>query len=190
MKDYDKFTTVSNSVDTRGICWLFGYGYFNDQSANKRQIKAETWSLRFDLLTIKMCIWDYKSSRLVLRCWCLTSINHEVVCGNDREIFVTIIEGSLQFDLILLQLWNKITLSSRWPPSFKSLQITSSFLSLCGHLGHKALKNVPASGLSWFMLTKVFLSYLKTNFTLKCLQTSLTCISLCQKCCDPSIFIS
>ena len=26
------------------------------------------------------------------------------VCGNDREIFVTIIEGSLQFDLILLQL--------------------------------------------------------------------------------------
>ena len=40
------------------------------------------------------------------------------------------------------------------------------------------------------MLTTVFLSYLKTNFTLKCLQTSLTCISLCQKCCDPSIFIS
>ena len=39
------------------------------------------------------------------------------------------------------------------------------------------------------MLTTVFLSYLKTNFTLKCLQTSLTCISLCQKCCDPSIFI-
>ena len=70
------------------------------------------------------------------------------MCGNDREIFVTIIEGSLQFDLILLQLRNKITLSSRWPPSFKSLQITSSFLSLCGQLAHKALKNVPASGLS------------------------------------------
>ena len=38
------------------------------------------------------------------------------------------------------------------------------------------------------MLTTV-LSYLKTNFTLKCLQTSLTYISLCQKCLDPSIFI-
>ena len=31
-------------------------------------------------------------------------MNHEVVCGGDREVFVTIIEGSLQFDLILLQL--------------------------------------------------------------------------------------
>ena len=29
------------------------------------------------------------------------------------------------------------------------------------------------------MLTTVFLLYLKTNFRLKCLQTSLTCISLC-----------
>ena len=35
MKEYDKFTTISNSVDTRGVCWLFGWGYFNDQSANK-----------------------------------------------------------------------------------------------------------------------------------------------------------
>ena len=35
---------------------------------------------------------------------CLTSMNHEVVCGDDREIFVTIIEGSSEFDLILLQL--------------------------------------------------------------------------------------
>ena len=40
------------------------------------------------------------------------------------------------------------------------------------------------------MLTTVFLSYLKMNFTLKCLQTSLICISLCQKCHDPSNFIS
>ena len=30
------------------------------------------------------------------------------------------------------------------------------------------------------MLTKVFLSYLKANFRLKCVQTNLTCISLCQ----------
>ena len=77
----------------------------------------------------------------------LTSMNHEVVCAGDREIFVTIIEGSLEFDLILLQLWNKIALSSRWPSRFKSLQLTSSFLSLSSHLGHKAL-HVSASGLS------------------------------------------
>ena len=114
----------------------------------KREKRPKTWSLRFDLLTIKMCTWDYKPWRLVLRCWCLTSMNHEVMCGGDREIFVTIIEGSLQFDLILLQLWNKITLSSRWPPSFKSLQITSSLLSLCSPIGHEAQKNVPASGFS------------------------------------------
>ena len=40
------------------------------------------------------------------------------------------------------------------------------------------------------MLVKVFLLYLKMNFRLKCLQTSLTCIYLYQKCLDPSIFIS
>ena len=106
----------------------------------KREKRSKTWSLRFDLLTIKMCTRDYKPWRLVLRCWCLTSMNHEEVCGGDREIFVSIIEGSLQFDLILLKLWNKITLSSRWPLSFKSLQITSSLLSLCCPIGYKALK--------------------------------------------------
>ena len=47
MKDYDKFTTVSKFVDTRGICWLFGWGYFNDQSANKTQKKAE--NLKFEM---------------------------------------------------------------------------------------------------------------------------------------------
>ena len=40
------------------------------------------------------------------------------------------------------------------------------------------------------MLTTIFLSYLKSNFMLKCLWTSLTRISLCQKWHDPSIFIS
>ena len=81
----------------------------------KRKKRPKTWSLRLDLQTIKMCTWDNKPWRLVLRCWYLTSVNHEVVCGDDREIFVTIIEGNLEFDLLLLQLWNKFALSSRWP---------------------------------------------------------------------------
>ena len=123
-------------------------GVFRLRMRRLFQKRPKTWSLRFDLLTIKMCTWDNKPWRLVLRCGCLTSVNHEVVCGGDREIFVTIIEGSLEFDLILLQLWNKIALSSSWLPSFKSLHITSSFLSLYSHIEHKALKNVPASGLS------------------------------------------
>ena len=33
----------------------------------KRKKRPKTWSLRFDLLTIEMCIWDYKSSRLVFK---------------------------------------------------------------------------------------------------------------------------
>ena len=28
-------------------------------------------------------------------------MNHEVVCGDDRKIFVTIMEGGLELDLIL-----------------------------------------------------------------------------------------
>ena len=58
----------------------------------KPEKRPQTWCLRFDLLTIKMCTWDYKPWRLVLRSWYLTSMNHEVVCGDDREIFVTIIK--------------------------------------------------------------------------------------------------
>ena len=114
----------------------------------KHEKSPKTWSLRFDLLKIKMCRWDSKPWRLVLRCRCFTCKNHKVVFEDDREIFDPMKEVNLERDLNLLQLWNKIALSSRWPPSFKSLQITSSFLSLCSHTGHKALKNVPASGLS------------------------------------------
>ena len=43
MKEYDKFTTISNFVDTRGVFWLFGWGYFNDQSVSKTRKKAENW---------------------------------------------------------------------------------------------------------------------------------------------------
>ena len=46
-------------------------------------------------------------------------MNHEVECGDYREIFVTMTEGRVEFDLILLQLRSKIALRSRWPPSFK-----------------------------------------------------------------------
>ena len=40
-------TTISNSVDTGGVCWLFGWGHFNDQSANKTRKKAE--NLKFEI---------------------------------------------------------------------------------------------------------------------------------------------
>ena len=112
MKEYDKFTNISNSVK------------------------------------IRVCTWDNKPWRLVIRCWCFTCKNRKVVCRDDREIFIPIKEVNVECELILLQLWSKIVLSSRWPPSFKSLQITSSFLSLRSHKGHRALKNVPATGLS------------------------------------------
>ena len=150
MRENDKYTNISNSVNTRGVCWPLWWGYFNDQSTNETRKSPKTWSLRFDLLKIKMCRWDRKPLRLVLRCWCFTCKNHKVVFEDYREIFDPMKEVNLERDLNLLQLWNKIALSSRWPPSFKSLQITSSFLSLCSHIGHKALKNVPASGLSYF----------------------------------------
>ena len=65
-------------------------------------------------------------------------MNHEVEYGDDRETFITMKEGSLEFDLTLLQLRSKIVLSSIWFLSLKSLQITSCFLSLCSHIGHKA----------------------------------------------------
>ena len=47
MKEYNKFITISNSVDTRGACWLFGRGYFHGQSANKTRKKAE--NLKFEI---------------------------------------------------------------------------------------------------------------------------------------------
>ena len=85
------------------------WGYFNNQSANKTEKKAE--DLKFEIwfsdnrdAHMRLQIFKVSLEMLI----CLTSMNHEVVCGDDREIFVTIIEGSSEFDLILLQLWNKI----------------------------------------------------------------------------------
>ena len=46
MKEYDKFTTII-TLDTRGVCWLVGSEYFNDQSANKTRIKSE--NLKFEI---------------------------------------------------------------------------------------------------------------------------------------------
>ena len=81
----------------------------------KHEKSPKTWSLRFDLLEIKMCRWGGKPWRLVLRCWCFTCKNHKVVCEDDRKIFDPMKEVNLERDLNLLQLWNKIALSSRWP---------------------------------------------------------------------------
>ena len=47
MTGYDNFTTISNSMDTRGVCWLFGCGYCHNQNANKTRKKAE--SLKFEI---------------------------------------------------------------------------------------------------------------------------------------------
>ena len=35
MKDYNKFTHISTTVDIHSVCRDFGWGYVNDQSANK-----------------------------------------------------------------------------------------------------------------------------------------------------------
>ena len=80
MKEYAKFNTISNSVDTHGICWHFGWGYFNDQSANKSEKKAE--NLKFEILctndqelhmklqTLKVSLVDYESrSGMWRRSW-------------------------------------------------------------------------------------------------------------------------
>ena len=67
----------------------------------KREKRPRTWGMGFESLTIQMCTWDDKPLRLVLRCWCLTSMNHEVVSGDGHETFLTMIEGSY-FSRILL----------------------------------------------------------------------------------------
>ena len=47
MEEYAKFLIISYSVDTHEVCWLFGWGYFNDQSANKTRKKAK--NLKFEI---------------------------------------------------------------------------------------------------------------------------------------------
>ena len=54
----------------------------------KHEKSPKTWSLRFDLLEIKMCRWDGKPWRLALRCWCFTCKNHKVVCEDDCKILI------------------------------------------------------------------------------------------------------
>ena len=47
MKENDKYTNISNSVDTRGVRWPLWWGYFNDQSTNKTRKKPE--NLKFEI---------------------------------------------------------------------------------------------------------------------------------------------
>ena len=47
MKENDKSTNISNSVDTRGVCWPLYWGYVNDQNANKTRTKPE--NLKFEI---------------------------------------------------------------------------------------------------------------------------------------------
>ena len=47
MKENDKYANISNSVDTRGVCWPLWWGYFNDQSTNKTRKKPE--NLKFEI---------------------------------------------------------------------------------------------------------------------------------------------
>ena len=148
-------------------------------------------------------------------------MNHEVVCGNDREVFVTIIEGSVHclfisllvqpvhlpqinkwalshefklvpfhvlhvhvlfktngvsFILSCLFQYNTSAMRSEW-----NSQIEIIKLSLVHKIWDDWYNNwiiTQGAGTPCFfkMLITVFLSYLKTNFRLKCLQTSLTCI--------------
>ena len=56
-KEYDKFTTTSNTLDTRGVCWLFGWGYLmikvQKQKNAKKARKLEVWDLIwFDFLSL------------------------------------------------------------------------------------------------------------------------------------------
>ena len=77
----------------------------------------------------------------------------------------------------------KLILSRRvlWNSHIKIIKL-SVVLKIWDEWCNKWIITQGAGTLCFFrMLTTVFLSYLKTNFTLKCVQTSLTCISLCQK---------
>ena len=96
----------------------------------KRRKRPRTWSLRFDLLKINMCAWDNKPWKLVLRCRCLTFMNHDVLFGDDREIFATIKEDNLEFYLMLLRLQSKIALCSRSPPASNHFKWHCLFFSL------------------------------------------------------------
>ena len=52
MKEYDKFTNNSNSVDTRGVFKLFGWGCFNDQSANEMRKKPENFKFEIGFTAV------------------------------------------------------------------------------------------------------------------------------------------
>ena len=127
MKEYTRFIIISNSVDTHGVCWLFEWGYFMDQSANKTQKKAE--NLKFE-------IWFTEDQHVHMRQQPL-KISHKMLMSyfyesrsfiwRHREIFDTIKKDNLEFDHILPQLQRKIAFSSLCPRRFKSLQITLSF---------------------------------------------------------------
>ena len=47
MKDYNKFAYISDTMDTRGVCWGLGWWYLIDQSANRTRKRTE--EVEFDI---------------------------------------------------------------------------------------------------------------------------------------------
>ena len=98
MKENAEFITISNSVDTHGVCWLFGWGYFWGQSANKTRKKAEI--LKFEILfpedqDVHMRQQTFKVNLKMLMSYFYES--RPFFCGDDREKFVTKKEDTLNF---------------------------------------------------------------------------------------------
>ena len=87
IKDCDKFTNISNSVDTRNVCWLLGWAYFNDQSPNKTSKKPENYEFEILFIEDRDAHMRLQTLKVSLKMLIFTCKNHKVVCGDDREIF-------------------------------------------------------------------------------------------------------
>ena len=99
MKEYDKFTNISNSVDIRGVCWFFGWRYFNDQSANITRKKADNLKFEICFIEHQNVHMGQQTLKISLKMLMFTCKNHKVVCGDDRKEFDPLRKVNLECDL-------------------------------------------------------------------------------------------
>ena len=94
MKEYAKFITILNSIDTLDVCWLFGWGYFCGQSANKTRKKVGRFRWVFQVMAHNR-LWSFLALR-VCSTWYVGMFR------NDGYSHASMISG---FILFLVVLW-------------------------------------------------------------------------------------
>ena len=114
-RDQERWKIVRKLHTFLSVWILFVFSGSSDENIvmikvrTKRDKGPKKWSLAFDLPKFKMFTREYKLCKLVSGCWSFIVMIHGVVCCHDLQIHPPFWDGNFEFELILRQLWSKVS---------------------------------------------------------------------------------